>query len=433
MHKKGYMLLTDNKTDIPLTIKELSEVFFSGCKNETSIGVESEKLLVYTNSKKAVKYEDVVKILNSFDENKWQKIYEEGHLTALKGDIGMITLEPGSQIEISLKPYKTLDEITAKLNGFYTVLKNYAQNIGAEVLDIGIQPVSTFDNIKIIPKKRYEYMTKYLPTKGLSPFIMMRETAGIQANFDYKNEEDAIRKLSLALKMSPIISAVYSNSPVRGGKLTGYKSFRANAWLNVDEDRCGLISKKLFEKELNFTFNDYIETLLDVPMIFIERNGNYYGADITFREFMKNGFEGLTAQISDWLTHISLYFPDVRLKSYVEIRNHDAQNEEMTFSVPAFWKGIIYNSNAMSEIEKILSDFTYEDFMQLRQDTPKIGINAKLNNYVIADLAKEFFKISALSLKENKLNEEKYLECVFEYLDKGITPADNIINHFPCY
>lgn len=422
------MLLT-NKTSL-LTKSELAQVFYSGCKNETKVGVESEKLLVYKENQQAVKYEDVVKILNLFDEKEWQKIYDDENLTALKSNIGMITLEPGSQIELSLKPYKTLDEITKQLDNFYTQLDTYSDKIGAMVINRGIHPVSTYDNINIIPKKRYEYMTKYLPQKGLTPFVMMRETAGIQANFDYKDEQDAIRKLALSIKMSPIISALYSNSPVRGGKLTEYKSFRANSWLNVDEDRCGFISKKLFEKELNFTFNDYVETLLDVPMIFIERNGNYYEANLTFREFISNGYNGLIAQLSDWLTHISLYFPDVRLKSYIEIRNHDAQNALMTYSVPAFWKGIIYNPNAIEAIEDILKNYSYEDFVQLRSNAPKYGINAKLKNIEIIELIKEFFNISRASLQENGINEEKYLDSAFEYIENKRTPADDIISKY---
>ncbi len=422
------MLLT-NKSYL-LTKPELTQIFYSGCKNETNIGVESEKLLVYKDNQQAVKYEDVVKILNMFDEKEWQKVYEQGHLTALKSDYGMITLEPGSQIELSLKPYKNLDEITKKLEEFYILLNKYSEQIGAIVINRGIHPVSTYKDINIIPKKRYEYMTKYLPSKGLTPFVMMRETAGIQANFDYKNEQDAIRKLSLSVKMSPIISALYSNSPIRGGKLTEYKSYRANSWLNVDETRCGFISKKLFEKELNFTFNDYVETLLDVPMIFIERNGCYFGTNITFREFMADGYSGLTAQISDWLTHISLYFPDVRLKSYIEIRNHDAQNSSMTYSVPAFWKGIIYNPSAIEAIEDILQDYSYEDFIKLRSDAPKYGINAKLKSTEIIELIKEFFNISRVSLKANGINEEKYLDSAFEYIENKRTPADDIISEY---
>ncbi|MBQ3642809.1 hypothetical protein II906_12930, partial [bacterium] len=209
------MLLTNNPTDIITDKSQLAQIFVSGFKSEQKIGVESEKLLVYKDSNKAVKYEDVVKILSQFDENKWQRYYENEYLLGLKSDIGSISLEPGSQVELSLSPFEKLEDITKNLNEFYTNLETYAGKTGAKVIHYGIQPISTFDDIQVIPKKRYEYMTKYLITKGLTPYVMMRETAGIQANFDYENEQDAIRKLSLAIKMSPIISAVYANSPIR--------------------------------------------------------------------------------------------------------------------------------------------------------------------------------------------------------------------------
>ncbi len=420
------MLLLDKESDIILNEDQLTEEFVLGCKTEEKIGVESEKLLVYKNSLRAVKYNDVVKILENFDSEKWSKIYDGETIIGLKSDIGTISLEPGSQIEISLIPYKDLNEITVKLQEFYKEVSIYAEKVGAMIFDSGIQPISTYNDIEVIPKRRYYYMTKYLPEKGLEPFIMMRETAGIQANIDYKSEEDAIKKLSLALKMSPIISAIYANSPVRNSKLTGFKSFRANSWLNVDEERCGYISKKLFDKNIDFTFKDYVDILLDIPMIFIKRGDLYYYAPLTFRDFMKNGYMGLNAKISDWQTHISLYFPDVRLKSYIEIRNHDAQNSQMTFSVPAFWKGIIYNSDAMEEVNKILSEFSFEEFMQLRKDSPKYGINAKLGKFCILDFIKEFFDISYSNLKEN--NEEKYLDIVREYIKLKRVPADQIID-----
>ena len=417
------MLLT-NDTDLIINKNQLAEIFYSGCKTDETIGVESEKLLVYKSNNKAVVYEDVVKLLNYFDENEWQKLYEENNLIGLKSAWGNISLEPGSQVEISLTPFKTIEEISSKLIKFYSDLSINADKIGAKVLDVGIQPLSTYENINIIPKKRYEHMTKYLPLKGLTPFVMMRETAGIQANFDYKSEEDAIRKLSLALKMSPIISSVYSNSCIRAGKQTGFKSYRANSWLNVDEDRCGYISQKLFEKGECFTFKDYVEILLDVPMIFIQRSNTCFPTTQTFREFMQNGYLGMNAKISDWLTHISLYFSDVRLKSYVEIRNHDAQNTLLTLSVPAFWKGIMYNENAIEEIEKILTRYNYADFMQLRKDAPIWAINAMLGDYKIIDFVKEFFDISYARLKENKLFEEKYLEPIYEYISLKKVPAD---------
>ena len=216
--KKGFMLLTNNTSDFILNKEQLAEIFFSGCKSQENIGVESEKILIYKSNHRAVTYKDISVVLNSFDESEWEKIFENDNIIGLKSDIGTISIEPGSQIEISLNPLNKISDISEKLSEFYSQLRLYAEKIDAIVWDYGIQPVSTFEDISIIPKKRYEYMTKYLPSKGLTPFIMMRETAGIQANFDYKSEEDAIRKLRLAIKLSPIISSIYSNSPIRNGK-----------------------------------------------------------------------------------------------------------------------------------------------------------------------------------------------------------------------
>ena len=108
--KKENMLLT-SKSEMIYDKRQLLEVFLSGCKTSQNIGVETEKLLVYKDSKRAVKYSDVVEILTQFDEYKWERIYENDNLIGLKSDIGTISLEPGSQIELSLKPFESLFDI----------------------------------------------------------------------------------------------------------------------------------------------------------------------------------------------------------------------------------------------------------------------------------------------------------------------------------
>lgn len=425
------MQSVDNKTEIITDIKQLTEVFFSGCKTEEKIGVESEKLLVKKENFKALTYPDTVKILESFDGNIYQKVYENDNLTGLKSDFGTVSLEPGSQVEISLIPFETIKEISSNLMRFYSDLTASAEKIGAKVLNSGIQPISTYNEINIIPKKRYEYMSEYLPEHGEEPFVMMRETAGIQANFDYKTEEDALQKISVALKMSSIVASIYANSPVRNGKLTGYKTYRALSWTKVDEKRCGLTDKRLFDKNSEFTFEDYAKILLEIPVIFLKRGNDFFKPEITFGEFMKNGYNGLKPTREDWETHISLYFPDVRLKNHIEIRNHDAQNSKMTFSVPAFWKGIIYNKDAICAVDEILEKYTYEDFMNLRAKMPETGIFTKLGNIEIIDFVKEFFDISSHSLKQNGEGEEKYLNPVYKYISEKKMPADdNVKNIF---
>jgi glutamate--cysteine ligase len=95
-------------------------------------------------------------------------------------------------------------------------------------------------------------MDNYFRSIKTTAQIMMRETAGIQLSIDYDSEEDAMQKLRTATFLSPIVSAMFANSPIRNGKLSNYRSYRTNSWLCVDEHRWCLIDSLLFIR--NWTF-----------------------------------------------------------------------------------------------------------------------------------------------------------------------------------
>ena len=429
-----------NKEENLLTGKtQLVEFFYSGFKDckEKKTGLEFEKLPVLKESFKSAPYVDVVKFLNEYGKANWQSIVENNSILGLKNQEGIITLEPGSQTELSLEPSENLFNIKQYIDIYNTKTAQIADKFGILWLGCGIQPVSTYKSINIIPKKRYEYMTRYLPTVAKKPLVMMRETAGIQSSFDYKNEEDAMKKFSIALKLSPIVSAAFSNSPVRNGHLTKFKSYRASSWLDTDNARCGLVSSKAFTPR-GFSFENYAEILLDVPMIFIEREidstTNEKTAikieNTTFRQFLRHGYHGLYPTKADWELHLSLYFPDVRFKNYIEIRNHDNQKKDNIMAVPAFWKGIIYNDEAINAVNELLKSFSYFDFEYIRRKTPQKGLDIKIKNYKLSELAKEIFNISFQSLKSYKDGEEVLLEPFKTIIDSGKTPADIIIENW---
>ena len=413
---------------------QLTNIFYNGAKDECVLsqkrtGVEFEKLPVKKDTFKYAPYQDVAKFLLAYKEEK-DGIYENGAILGLSNNDGTVTLEPGSQTELSLNPSSDLNSVKRFIDVYNKKTSQIAEQFGIYWLGYGIQPVSTYKNIHIIPKKRYEYMTKYLPTVAKKPLVMMRETSGIQASFDYKDEADAMRKFAFALKLSPIVSAAFANSPVRNGRLTKYKSNRAASWLDTDNDRCGLVSGKVFNS--HFGFEDYAKILLDVPMIFIERTINGVKTairveNITFKEFIKHGWQGFRAEEQDWETHLSLYFPDVRLKTYIEIRNHDNQRSPLICAVPALWKGLIYNNDAMSAVEDMLCNLTYFDYEYLRRKTPQYGIDMKIKHHFVADIVYEIAKISAASLKLDGNNEEHLLDPLLELLAQKKTPADILI------
>lgn len=395
---------------------ELVDYFYKNCKKKTDFktGIEYEKLGIRPDNYRAVSYSGNNSIAAFLERlrlhDNYQVTRENDNILGLTGEYGNVTLEPGCQFEFSTRPMSKLKDLEVIISDFNEQTRSIADDLGITWIGHGIQPISTFNDMEMIPKERYSIMRSYLPHKGhLSP-VMMMETAGIQTTLDFESEEDAMKKLKVALAISPILTAMFANSPIRDGKLTGYKSYRAHAWLNTDNDRCGIINKRIFEND--FGFEDYVETLLDVPMFF-KKTG------MTFRNYMKN----YEASMDDWFLHMTTFFPDVRMKNFLEVRNCDCQKEELIMAFPALIKGIMYNDSAIDAAWDLVKHLSWEKRNGLRTLVPKHGLDTRLGNFRVIDIAKELVSIAEVSLKDDSV----YLQKIKELLQNNTAPADIII------
>ena len=406
-----------------LSLSDLTQIFYKGCKTEKLLGLEYERLPVnkYTNT--AVSYygeSGVCQILKEYAKlDNWDYILDDNEIIGLKKLHDTITLEPGSQVELSIEPSASVSGLKTKIDKINLTLNDVFDKFDTKLLNYGIYPNTTYKNIKLIPKKRYKYMANYL--WGILSDVMMRETAGIQVGIDFKSEEDAIRKFNLANKLSPFVTAMYANSNIRGGVDTGYKSFRALAWLNTDNERCGFATKLK-----DMSFEDYVKTLLEVPMIFIVRGDKYINIDgkINFKQFIQNGYEGFDAEIDDFKLHANLFFPEIRLRNFIEIRNHDCVNEEYMYSLLAMYKGIFYNDDALKETAELLGKLSYNDISEFRYNVPRFALDTKVKGTSIKDITKELLKISENSLKSTNDNDLEYLSKIIELNSQNLTPGD---------
>ncbi len=415
-------------SDKKLLRTEISKLFSYGCKPEIEhqIGFEYERLPVCTTTNTAADYQTgVCSVLRTLArEDNWDYIVDDFNIIGLKKEHDAITLEPGAQLEFNLKPEKNICTLEAKINALDNKLKPILKKHDMELLAYGVSPLSTHKSIQMIPKKRYHIMAKYL--WGILSDVMMRETAGVQVCIDFCDEEDAMRKFALANKMSPFMTAMFANSPIRGGVDTGYKSFRALSWLNTDNERCGFAGGRRGIK----SFDDYIERVMRTPMIFVNRD-NYQvnmNGKIDFKEFMKGDFHGIEPTLDDFILHANLYFPEVRLRNFIEIRNHDCANNGLQYAVMAIYKGILYDKTALADAEELLCVFSAKDISEFRYNVPHAAMDFSLRKYEVREIAKELLLIAEKSLRNSY--EEKYLEPIKALTFEGICPADVILKNW---
>ena len=405
--------------------KDLLKLFSDGCKTEQTVGVEYERLPVDKTGKAADYCDGICNFLRDFArEENWDYITDDYNIIGLKQEHSTITLEPGCQIELSVKPEKTLFDLKNRIEALDKKMLPLLSKNGINLLTYGISPLSTYKNINLIPKNRYHIMAKYL--WGILSDVMMRETAGIQGCFDFESEEDAIRKFKIANKLTPFMTAMFANSPIRGGVETGYKTFRGLSWLNTDNDRCGFACNL----DEDFSFEKYVDKVLKTPIIFLNKENENIKINgrINFEQYMNDGYDGFEASVEDFNLQANLYFPEVRLRNFIEVRNHDCS--KLLYSVLAIYKGILYNPAAMSETEELFREYNNNDFTELRYNVPKLALQSPFGKHFALDFAKEILHIAEKSLSEMGTGEETFLEPVKELTMNGLCPADIILRNW---
>ncbi len=416
-----------------LDLKEVRKLFTDGIKlspQDFKIGFEYERLPIIIENNHSAPYsgiDGICEFLRLYARNEnWDYLLDNDNIIGLKKLHDTITLEPGMQMEMSLTPEKNIQDIEDKINELDEELLPLLDEFGIQLASYGIYPLTTYKNIRLLPKERYKIMANYL--WGILSDVMMRETAGIQACFDFDSEDDAMKKFRIANMLVPIATAMFANSPIRGGVDTGYKSFRALSWLNTDTERCGFATNL----KRDMSFDDYINTVLETPVIMFARDNKMFATNgvMTLKQFMTRDFQGFNATLEDFKLCANLYFPEVRLRKFIEIRNHDCVGKNLQYAIIAFYKGILYSKSIMKEVDDYLSKFKYQDFAELRYNVPKNGMDNKLGKIELKKVAQDLINFSTKGLKEQNNDEEKYLEPLQDLVWQGLSPADIIIKNW---
>jgi len=396
------------------------------------LGLEHERLMYPKAGFNPVPYEGpqgIGKLLEGFRAFGFEEYREapDRPVIAMQRGMETLSLEPGGQFELSGSPFQTAREAHDENLRHVSELKKVADALGLRAVTLGYRPFFELGQMPWMPKSRYKVMRESLGTRGTHAFDMMLMTATGQVSLDWRDEADCVRKVTAAVKISPLLVALFANSPLAQGKNTGFLSYRSRVWNDVDPARCGYPEAML---DGSFSYAAYVEWALDAPLLFLRRDGDYLAPKLTFRQFMKQGFEGKPALHSDWVDHLSTLFPEVRLKKIVEIRAADANSAALTGALAALMRGVLYDGRSLDDATRLLPDLKPREHRELHLAAQKDGLAAKLGGGTLADYALELVRLSARGLKRLSGDDAPLLDPLEELAASRRSPALDVLEHF---
>jgi glutamate--cysteine ligase len=416
------------------SIDQLVEEFHRSAKprERWTIGTEYEKFAIDPRTGRAAGFtgaRGIETLLRELAERfGWEPQEESGRTIALRRGSASITLEPGGQVELSGEPYRTLHETRDELATHVRELSAIGNELGMAFLGLGMQPVSPLDDIEWVPKRRYAIMRDYMPRVGSLGQRMMKQTATVQANIDYADERDAMRKLRIGMAMAPIVNAIFANSCISESALNGQMSYRGHIWTDTDRARCGLLP---FAFRASASFRDYVAWALDVPLYFVLRGGEYRTevTGVPFRRFLDSGLDGEPATLDDWRLHLTTLFPEVRLKGYLELRSADSQPASRVLALPALVKGVFHEADCLDAADDLVKRWRFDECVALYRDVTRGGMAARMKGIPVAELARELHQIADEGLRRQReldsegRDERAYLDPIREFVSAGRSPA----------
>lgn len=160
-------------------------------------------------------------------------------------------------------------------------------------------------------------------------------------------------------------------------------------------------------------------------MLFIIREGTWHNVvGLTFRDFLRQGYQGFYATLEDWQLHLGTAFPEARLKQYIELRCADANRFEWVASFPALFLGIFAEPSLMEAACDLTRNLPFAARMALHEAVAKEGLAARRGRVPLCELARELVAIAHDGLERRKLGEAHVLNPIATALaHSGEAPA----------
>lgn len=415
------------------TTEQLATLFEKGAKSveQWMIGLEIELVPLAIGAPEPVQFPAISQVFERLSQRRAMEADREqsGALVGLKGLGHILSLEPGGQAEIATKPYRRLRELNHALASLCRDLAECGQAQGVRFIAIGHHPYADRDSIPKMPKARYDAMRGYLPKRGARGLDMMHLTGSVQCAVDFSDEANMTDKVRTAARVSPFLTALVSASPFSSGKPNGMKTMRYEIWRDVDNPRCGIWKEMVDEEGL--TFRRYVEHALDVPAMFFMRDGRYALAEPKpYRSFAQSGFQGTPVTVADFVDHLTTMFPEIRVKSYVELRGADCVMPAEAVAIAGFWRAILDSDSVRRAVNERLGVLSHGDLLALQLDVARRGLDATSPAGDVRELARWLTRTAHEHLRDDTPDCAECVMPLVERAQRGKSPADEMLEAY---
>jgi glutamate--cysteine ligase len=369
---------------------------------QRALGVEYECLVVGADGR-TVPYEGangIRALLEALCTHQgWTPVFEGDQPIALTREGTSISLESAGQLEFSGAPLPTVDAVEAELTRYLRELGEVAAPLGLRFAWVGYHPDEARVPSTRVPRERFALMRTLMPEVGSTGIAMLDFTCAEQVNLDFTDAADCIEGIRLGHLLTPVLIALFANSPVARGTNAGFRSWRAQIWPEVDRARCGA-PPCVFDA--NLSLEDLVTWAWSVPMYFLahrRQDGGigYLRLDrpLTFGQYVSDGYHDRRATMHDWELHVSTLYADVRLRQHLELRQCDTVPPDALLALPALAKGLFYDNEARRQaIELLTQGIRPTDRARLRNEAAREALDARLGRQSLREIARELIRIA---------------------------------------
>lgn len=251
-----------------------------------------------------------------------------------------ITVEPGGAVELSGPPFDGALPAIAAMRADSAILRRSFAEHGLGLVLLGADPLRPAKRIN--PGERYRAMERFFAASGTAAAgaAMMTSTASVQVNVDAGPRDGWADRVRLAHALGPTMIAVSANSPLLGGRFSGWRSTRQRVWSQLDSARCGPVLGASDDDPVN----DWSKYALRAPVMLVHECSS--ASDTTavpvtdwvpFVDWAdgRTLLDGRHPTEADLDYHLTTLFPPVRPRGFLEIRYLDSMPESV-------WPAVVF-------------------------------------------------------------------------------------------